>query len=114
MTKKYLLALIVLPFILASCRMSTEALEEAVKKDITETLEQNRSNNTLGTLWENIGVDSSIKVKSVDLVHQQGNNYTGFVTIETNIGGYITEEKYTLEVVYDGFKTIWQIKNIAY
>ena len=34
MTKKYLLALIVLPFILASCRMSTEALEEAVKKEL--------------------------------------------------------------------------------
>lgn len=114
MTKKYLLALIVLPFILTSCRLSTEALEEAVKKNMEETIRQNRSNNTLGTLWENIGVNSSIKVKSVDLVHQQGNNYTGFITVETNIGGYSTEEKYTLEVVHDGFKTIWQIKNIVY
>ena len=114
MTKKYLLALIVLPFILASCRMSTEALEEAVKKNIEETIRQNRSNNALGTLWEDIGVDSSIKVKSVELVHQQGNNYSGIVTVETNIGGYSTEEKYTLDVVYDGFKFVWQINNIIY
>ena len=85
MTKKYLLALIVLPFILTSCRVSTEALEEAVRKNMEETIRQNRSNNALGTLWENIGVDSSIKVKSVELVHRQGNNYSGIVTVETSI-----------------------------
>ena len=67
-----------------------------------------------GTLWEDIGVDSSIKVKSVELVHRQGNNYSGIVTVDTNIGGYITEEKYTLNVVYDGFKFVWQINNIIY
>ena len=114
MTKKYLLALIALPFILASCRLSTEALEEAVKNSIEETIEQNKSNNALGTLWENIGVDSSIRVKSVELVHQQGNNYSGIVTVDTNIGGYSTEEKYSLNVVCDGFKFVWQINNMIY
>ena len=111
MKKKYLLAFIALLFILTSCRLSTKALEDAVKKNITETIEKERSYDALGTLWEAADVNSFIEVKSVDLVHKQGNNYSGFVTVKTCIGEYGSEEKYPLEVVYDGFRFVWQIKD---
>lgn len=97
--------------IACSTKMSTKELANKVKMEMTETLANDGTFDFLNGIIEEIAPSKSLHTRIIDvqLVHEEGNKYVGFLTAEIQLGDFYAEYKYPLHVVYDGTDILWEV-----
>ncbi len=98
-------------FVACSPKMSTQELANKVKAEMTETLANDGTFDFLNEIIGQIAPSKSLHVQILDvqLVHEEGNKYVGFLTAEIQLGDFFAEYKYPLDVVYDGTDILWEV-----
>lgn len=107
----------VVTMVLLACthRMSADELASEVKTEITQKLANDSTldvfNDLIGQLVSSEALRMDVEVKDVQLVHEEGNKYAGFLVAKVQVGGFSATYRYPLDVVYDGENLIWNIDN---
>jgi len=82
-----------LSFLIFSCQTPTESIAETVKESMEETFNQ-----------DEFYKDYNLEIKSVSVVHVEGNKYKGFAEI-----GYMNKvHNVSLDIVSDGSMVMWE------
>lgn len=102
---------IAITFIACSTKMSTKELANKVKVEMTETLANDGTFDFLNEIIGQIAPSKSLHTQIIDvqLVHEEGNKYVGFLIAEIQLGDFSAEYKYPLSVVYDGTDILWEV-----
>lgn len=95
--KKFVLALMLAPMLFSCQRLQTESLEDDVKDLMEETIIKE-------------GLSGSFEVIDVELVHIDGNQYTG--EVEVCIDGITSTHE--INVVSDGETFVYEIPDFLY
>jgi heme/copper-type cytochrome/quinol oxidase subunit 2 len=74
-------------------RLSVDELRDQVSTSIQNT-------------WRNNPTTQNVRLKSLSLVHRNGNEYSGLVVAD--VSG--KEEQHSVEVTYDGMNFMWKIQ----
>lgn len=93
--KKILFALLVVSTLFSCNKLRTSELESEVRSAIIDN-------------FRDYGLSSEIRVGSVDLVHVDGNKYSGIVELTYDGDTY----QHTLDVVCDGETFVWEIVDL--
>lgn len=105
---KNLLAGIATAILLLTSCMPAEVIAKEVKESIAQEIANNPELALNNASLRSLGV-SDIQVTDVTLVHEEGNKYTGLVTFKIRYWGTDEQEKYPIDVIYDGLNYIWEI-----
>lgn len=92
---------------LTSC-MPAELVAKEVKEGIAQEIANNPDFALNSESLSRLGI-TDIQVTEVTLVHEEGNKYTGIVTFKVRCWGMEEQEKYPIDVLYDGLNYIWEI-----
>lgn len=78
---------------------------------MTETLANDGTFDFLNEIIGQIAPSKSLHTRIIDvqLVHEEGNKYVGFLIAEIQLGDFSAEYKYPLDVVYDGTDILWEV-----
>lgn len=93
--------------LLTSC-LPADVVAKEVKESIEQEIASNPDFDLDNTSLRSLGV-SDIQVTDVTLVHEEENKYTGLVTFKVRYWGTDKQEKYPIDVIYDGLNYIWEI-----
>lgn len=105
---KSLLAGIAMAILFLTSCIPAEVIAKEVKESIAQEIANNPDFDLNNTSLRSLGV-SDIQVTDVTLVHEEGNKYTGFVTFKVRYWGSDEQEKYPIDVIYDGLNYLWEI-----
>jgi hypothetical protein len=67
---------------------------------------RDRVSTSIQSTWHNNPATQNIRLKSLSLVHKNGNEYGGLVVAD--VSG--NEEQHTVDVTYDGKTFIWEVR----